>query len=144
MIEAKEGLVASDLRESIARLTYQRFFRRYLRLAGMTGTGAEVAAELRAVFGFNTLRIPTHRPCVRRRLGERVYLDAQCALGRSRRPCRADAPGGARRARRHRSVWASEHLSRLLSRQASIMLCSMPGRTARRRKSWRRPASVAA
>jgi len=115
MIEAKEGLVASDLRESIARLTYQRFFRRYLRLAGMTGTGAEVAAELRAVFGFNTLRIPTHRPCVRRRLGERVYLDAQARWAavvdrvvQMHRAGRAVLVGT-------RSVWASEHLSRLLS-----------------------------
>jgi preprotein translocase subunit SecA len=38
MIEAKEGLDASGERVTLARITYQRFFRRYLRLAGMTGT----------------------------------------------------------------------------------------------------------
>jgi hypothetical protein len=46
MVERKEGLALSPRRETLARMTYQRFFRRYRRLAGMTGTAAEVAAEL--------------------------------------------------------------------------------------------------
>ncbi len=39
MIEAKEGVAATGERDTLARITYQRFFRRYLRLSGMTGTG---------------------------------------------------------------------------------------------------------
>jgi len=38
LIETKEGLAMTQPRETISRITYQRFFRRYLRLAGMTGT----------------------------------------------------------------------------------------------------------
>jgi preprotein translocase subunit SecA len=77
LIETKEGLDTTNPRETISRITYQRFFRRYLRLAGMTGTGAEIAPELRAVYGLNTLRIPTNRPNARRDLGESVFVHAQ-------------------------------------------------------------------
>ena len=76
LIETKEGLAVTNPRDTISRITYQRFFRRYLRLAGMTGTGAEIAPELRAVYGINTIRIPTNRPTTRRNLGERVFVHA--------------------------------------------------------------------
>jgi preprotein translocase subunit SecA len=51
MIETKEGWPLSEQTRTLARITYQRFFRRYLRLAGMTGTGREVArGDLAAVY----------------------------------------------------------------------------------------------
>jgi preprotein translocase subunit SecA len=62
MIEAKEGLQASGDRATLARITYQRFFRRYLRLAGMTGTATEVAAEIGRVYRLPVARVPLHRP----------------------------------------------------------------------------------
>ena len=46
MVEAKEGCPLTSQQTSVARMTYQRFFRRYLRLAGMTGTAHEIAPEL--------------------------------------------------------------------------------------------------
>ena len=76
LIETKEALQTTGQRETISRITYQRFFRRYLRLSGMTGTGAEVAPELRAVFGINSIRIPTNRPCIRKNLGEKLFVNA--------------------------------------------------------------------
>ncbi len=60
MIEAKEGCAPSRLRASVARITYQRFFARYLHLCGMSGTLAEVTRELRTVYGMDVARIPTH------------------------------------------------------------------------------------
>lgn len=45
MIEAKEGCQLSARRETLARITYQRLFRRYVRLASMTGTAREVAGD---------------------------------------------------------------------------------------------------
>jgi preprotein translocase subunit SecA len=66
LIEAKEGVEVTGAKETLARITYQRFFRRYGRLAGMTGTGMELAGEFRDTFGLRTLRIPTHRPGIRR------------------------------------------------------------------------------
>ena len=62
MIEAKEECKLSAPTCTLARITTPRFFRRYLRLGGMTGTGLEVRAELSRVYGLETLVIPTHRP----------------------------------------------------------------------------------
>jgi preprotein translocase subunit SecA len=67
-IEAKEGCPYSDQSRTVARITYQRFFRRYLRLSGMTGTAQEVRRELWAVYGLETVVVPTHRPSQRRTL----------------------------------------------------------------------------
>jgi preprotein translocase subunit SecA len=76
LIETKEGLETTKPRETISRITYQRFFCRYLWLAGMTGTGAEIAPEIRSVYGIDTVRVPTHRPIARANLGEKVFLRA--------------------------------------------------------------------
>jgi preprotein translocase subunit SecA len=115
MVEAKEGLDISGRQETLARISYQRFFRRYLRLAGMTGTAREVAGELWAVYGLNTVRIPTNRPQARKIHGDLLYptsrakwqaIAAQVAeLHKSGRPVLVGT----------RSVADSEHLSGLLS-----------------------------
>lgn len=65
MVEAKEGCELSDERKTLARITYQRLFRRYLRLAGMTGTASEVAPEIRQVYGLDVVSIPLNRPLQR-------------------------------------------------------------------------------
>jgi preprotein translocase subunit SecA len=74
MIEAKEGCELTGKRRTLSRMTYQRFFRRYLRLGGMTGTGTEISTELRRVYGLEVMRIPTHLPPRRTRLPDRCWL----------------------------------------------------------------------
>ena len=73
LVEAKEGCPLTDAREQLGRLTYQRFFRRYLRLGGMTGTAREVGSELWSVYRLRVQRIPLHRPSRRRELPTRIY-----------------------------------------------------------------------
>ncbi|OYU20114.1 MAG: translocase [Rhodobacteraceae bacterium PARR1] len=75
MIEAKEGVAVTGRKEVLARITYQRFFRRFLRLSGMTGTGMELAGEFRDTFDLTTVRIPRHRPMQRRHMGTRFVAD---------------------------------------------------------------------
>ena len=65
MIETKEGVALSEQTRTLARITYQRFFARYLRLAGMTGTGRELSRELAAVYRLRTVVLPPHRPTAR-------------------------------------------------------------------------------
>jgi preprotein translocase subunit SecA len=66
MIETKEGVALTAQRDTLARITYQRLFRRYLRLAGMTGTATEVAAEIGRTYGLRVMRVPLHKPSQRR------------------------------------------------------------------------------
>ncbi|MBM9614704.1 preprotein translocase subunit SecA [Desulfobulbus rhabdoformis] len=65
LIEVKEGCALSQRRTTLAQISFQRFFRRYLHLSGMTGTASEVRRELWTVYGLPTLRIPPHRPVQR-------------------------------------------------------------------------------
>ena len=73
MIEAKEGCLISDQREPQARISYQRFFSRYLRLAGASGTIREVSNELKRVYGLNVYKVATNQPSKRRMQAERIY-----------------------------------------------------------------------
>jgi preprotein translocase subunit SecA len=68
LIEENEGCTPSGETETIAQITYQRFFPRYLRLGGMSGTLTEAAAELRSVYGLSIARVPLRKP------SQRVYL----------------------------------------------------------------------
>jgi preprotein translocase subunit SecA len=62
MVEHKEGCAQSQRRTTIARITYQRFFRRYRRLGGMSGTIQPVARELWRVYRLPVVSIPTAKP----------------------------------------------------------------------------------
>ena len=68
LIEVKEGCPITARQDPLARISYQRFFRRYLRLAGMTGTAREVAGELWSVYRLPVVPMPTNRPLRRRAL----------------------------------------------------------------------------
>jgi preprotein translocase subunit SecA len=74
-IEAKEGLNLSDPTETMARLSFQRFFRLYRRLSGMTGTANEAAEEFWQIYKLPVIRIPTNKPCVRKQWPDRVFPD---------------------------------------------------------------------
>lgn len=67
LIELKEGCKITGQRITLARMTYQRFFRRYKHLCGMTGTAREVGHELWCVYRLRVAGIPTNRPIRRQR-----------------------------------------------------------------------------
>jgi preprotein translocase subunit SecA len=62
MIEVKEGCHVTGVNRTLARLTYQAFFARYLRLAGMSGTLREVARETAVVYRVRTDRVEPNKP----------------------------------------------------------------------------------
>jgi preprotein translocase subunit SecA len=77
LIELKEGVELTPRRDTLARLTYQRLFRRYVHLSGMTGTAAECAREIKSVYGLDTVRVPLHRPSRRLDRGVQVCRSLQ-------------------------------------------------------------------
>ncbi len=76
-IEAKERLDITEPDETLARLSFQRFFRLFSRLAGMTGTAREATGEFWRIYRLPVLAIPTHRPCIREVAPDRLFLDAE-------------------------------------------------------------------
>jgi len=73
-IEAKEGLAISDPAETIARLSFQRFFRCFHRLSGMSGTAREAAQEVWQIYGLPVIAIPPNRPCIRQQWTDQFFL----------------------------------------------------------------------
>ncbi|MBL8963673.1 MAG: hypothetical protein KF787_05695 [Phycisphaeraceae bacterium] len=113
-VEAKEGLEVTADRETLARMSFQRFFRTYPLLAGMTGTAADATSEMEAVYQRPVIVIPTHRPIARVESPARVFKDTE-----SKWIAITDAVVEAARAGRPalvgtRSIAASELMSRLL------------------------------
>ena len=114
-VEAKEGLPINLPKETHARISFQRFFRMYRKLAGMSGTVAEARAELWGIYRLPVIAIPTHRPCRRVVMPDRVFATAEAKwqavteaiaqLHRTERPILVGTG----------SIRESEHLSRLLT-----------------------------
>ncbi|CAG0993591.1 Protein translocase subunit SecA [Phycisphaerales bacterium] len=72
-VEAKEGLEVTADRETLARLSFQRFFRSYPFLCGMTGTAADATSEMESVYTRPVTIVPTNKPVVRAQWPARVF-----------------------------------------------------------------------
>ncbi len=117
MIEVKEGLAPTPRRETLAKLTYQRLFRRYVHLSGMTGTAAEAAREIKTVYGLGVARVPLHRPSQRNVLPATFCTTADQKWERVAAVARRLAQGAGRPVLiGTRSVLASEQISAVLTR----------------------------
>jgi len=77
IIETLEGLEMTDPVEVAARISFQRFFRFFETLSGMTGTVKGVSSELWHIYGLRCVRIPTHRPSRRKSHQPVVFLQKQ-------------------------------------------------------------------
>ena len=64
-VEAKEGLALTNPTETLARLSFQRFFRLFSRISGMTGTAREASSEFWHIYQLPFISVPTNRPLVR-------------------------------------------------------------------------------
>lgn len=72
-IEVKETVKVTADKENLARMSFQRFFRQYPILSGMTGTAWEAAGEIWQIYRRPLVRIPTNKPCIRIHLPVRMF-----------------------------------------------------------------------
>ncbi|MFO0830876.1 MAG: hypothetical protein U0637_03425 [Phycisphaerales bacterium] len=72
-VEAKEDVEVTADRETLARLSFQRYFRSYPFLCGMTGTAADATGELETTYSRPVVVVPTNRPSVRVQMPTRVF-----------------------------------------------------------------------
>lgn len=73
LVELKEGCRPSPGTETLAQITFQRFFPRYHRLCGMSGTLREARGELREVYGLDVVCVPSRMAPSRKSLPSRLY-----------------------------------------------------------------------
>ncbi len=116
LVEYKEGVEVTGRKLTIARTSFQKFFRRYNRLCGMTGTAREVRNELRSVYRMNVMRVSPNRPSRRKTLTTRVLPDLVAKREAIAERARAVSDIGRPVLIGTRSVLASMELSAVLSR----------------------------
>ncbi len=76
-VEAKEDVTITADRETLARMSFQRFFRSYPFLCGMTGTVADATGEMEKVYARPVIVIPTNRPLIRVEMPLRAFRTAE-------------------------------------------------------------------
>lgn len=113
-VEAKEGLQVNAPKDTYARISFQRFFRMYHRLCGMTGTASEATAEFWQIYQLPVVTIPTNRPCIRKNLPTIVLSMESAKWSRVVQEIRHTHETGRPILIGTRSVRASEHLGKLL------------------------------
>lgn len=64
-LEAKEGVTVKNEQRTIASITYPNLFKRYARLAGMSGTAKSSEVELQKLYGLSVLEVPTNKRGIR-------------------------------------------------------------------------------
>ena len=72
-IEAKEHVKVKRESKTLATITFQNFFNKFDKKAGMTGTALTEEKEFRDIYGMDVIEIPTNMPVVRKDLQDAVY-----------------------------------------------------------------------
>ena len=72
-IEAKEHVKVKRESKTLATITFQNFFNKYDKKAGMTGTALTEEKEFRDIYGMDVIVIPTNKPIIREDLQDAVY-----------------------------------------------------------------------
>lgn len=76
-IEIQQGLPVTDPSETLARLSFQRFFRYFRKLGGMTGTARESADEFWDIYQLFVHPVPTNKPCIRKTLPALIFTSQE-------------------------------------------------------------------
>ncbi len=72
-IEAKEHVQVKRESKTLATITFQNFFNKYKKKAGMTGTALTEENEFRDIYGMDVVEIPTNKPVARIDHEDSVY-----------------------------------------------------------------------
>ena len=116
-VEAKEGVPIQNESQTYASITFQNYFRMYDKLAGMTGTADTEAYEFQQIYGLEVVVIPTHRPMIRKDMGDLVFLTAKEKFDAIIEDIRDCQKRGQPVLVGTTSVEVSEYLSKLLKKQ---------------------------
>ncbi len=79
-IEAKEGVEVQKESKTLATVTFQSFFNKYIKKSGMTGTAITEEGEFREIYGMDVVQVPTNKPIKRDDLSDLVYKSIDAKL----------------------------------------------------------------
>ncbi len=80
-IEAKEHVKVKRESKTLATITFQNFFNKFEKKAGMTGTALTEEKEFRDIYGMDVVEIPTNKPIARLDHQDSVYKTRREKLG---------------------------------------------------------------
>ncbi len=80
-IEAKEHVKVKRESKTLATITFQNFFNKFEKKAGMTGTALTEEKEFRDIYGMDVVEIPTNKPVARLDHQDSVYKTRREKLG---------------------------------------------------------------
>ena len=72
-IEAKEHVKVKRESKTLATITFQNFFNKFEKKAGMTGTALTEEKEFREIYNMDVVEIPTNKPVARIDYNDAVY-----------------------------------------------------------------------
>ena len=72
-IEAKEDVEVKRESKTLATITFQNYFNKYDKKAGMTGTAKTEEGEFQDIYGMDVVEIPTNRPVARKDYPDMVF-----------------------------------------------------------------------
>ena len=114
-VSAKEKVEIQPPKDTYARVSFQRFFRGYRKLSGMTGTAAEAVREFWQIYHRPIALVPTNKPCIRKHTPDEVYATEDAKWKAIVAEIKAVHAKGLPILVGTRSVKASEHLSGMLA-----------------------------
>lgn len=76
-VEAKEGVTVTAEKQSLARISRQRYFSQYKMLCGMTGTASGNEREFCNIYGLPVVVIPRRKACQLQTLSTSFFRTAQ-------------------------------------------------------------------
>jgi preprotein translocase subunit SecA len=113
-MEVKEKQKVTSDKENLARISFQKFFRQYPSMSGMTGTVWEAASEMWGIYRRPLVRIPTNKPMIRKQLKTRMFDTAAEKYDAIIERVAEIHATGAPILIGTRSVWVSEEIDRRL------------------------------
>ena len=75
-LEAKENVKIQAESITLASITFQNYFKKYSKIAGMTGTAITEAEEFLEIYGLNVIEIPTNKKMIRIDRNDQIYKTA--------------------------------------------------------------------
>ena len=116
-IEAKEHVKVKRESKTLATITFQNFFNKFEKKAGMTGTALTEEKEFRDIYGMDVIEIPTNMPIQRKDLQDAVYKTRKEKLRAIVRAVKEAHEKGQPILVGTITIEASEELSRLLRKE---------------------------